>query len=473
MPNPAGGINPQAVGSRNNVIMSRARKKLPETPVRAVIVSLTHDGRGVARIDGKPVFIDAALPGEEVEFLYTDIRRDFAEGRVINVLQASEHRVQPRCPHFEICGGCTFQHVDAGEQIKIKQTLLTEQFKRIGKLDIPEYWEPMTGPHWGYRRKSRMGVKYVAKKNRVLVGFREKRQSYLAEMDNCLVMFPKIGENLVAMGEMIAGLTIREKIPQIEVAIGDEQCVLAIRVLEPPTDDDIEKIRAFGKRHDINFCLQPKGPDTIAPLPGEDEVLPSYSLPEHGVAFRFRPAMFTQVNYDINRQLVNRVLETLRLTKQDQVLDLFCGLGNFTLPMAKYAGNVVGIEADQPLIQHAKENATRNGIENAEFFTADLTKDIADQPWVKRKFNKILLDPSRAGAAEVLAHFKRWRPEQIVYVSCNPSTLARDAGILVHELGYKLVKAGVMDMFPQTAHVESMAYFELGEKVNKSNPASS
>ncbi len=440
--------------------MSRSRKKLPETPVKAAIASLTHDGRGVAHVDGKAVFVDAALPGEEVEFLYTEIRRDFAEGRVVSVLKASGHRVQPECPHFDICGGCTFQHVDSNEQIHIKQTLLEEQLKRIGKVDIPVSWESLTGPHWGYRRKARMGVKYVAKKNRVLVGFREKRQSYLADMDNCMVMHPSVGTKLVELGEMIAGLTIREKIPQIEVAIGDEQCVLAIRVLEPPTLDDIERIRAFGKEHNINFCLQTKGPDTIAPLPDEPEVIPSYALPEYGVEFKFRPAMFTQVNYEINRQLVNRVLETLRLTREDHVLDLFCGLGNFTLPMAKYASHVVGIEADLPLINHAKTNALHNQIENVEFYAADLSKDISDHPWVKRKYTKILLDPSRAGALEVIPYFKQWQPRQIVYVSCNPSTLARDAGILVNELGYKLVKAGVMDMFPQTAHVESIAWFE-------------
>nr|WP_036307636.1 23S rRNA (uracil(1939)-C(5))-methyltransferase RlmD [Methyloglobulus morosus] len=440
--------------------MARTRRKpLPTEPVRAVINSLTHDGRGVAHIEGKAVFIDAALPGEEVEFLYTEIRRDYAEGRVVNVLTPSEHRVEPLCPHFDVCGGCSFQHVDSATQIQIKQGLLEEQFKRIGKITIPELWELLIGPHWGYRRKARMGVKYVAKKNRVLVGFREKRHPYLAEMDNCVVMHPIVGTRLVALGEMIEGLSIRELIPQIEVAIGDEQCVLSIRVLEPPTADDQERMRAFGKAHNLTLCLQSKGPDTIVPLDGEPEVIPTYALPEHGITFKFRPAMFTQVNYEINRLMVNRVLATLNLTKADTVLDLFCGLGNFTLPIAKYAGLVVGVEGDLPLVKHARENAQHNGIDNAEFYAADLSKDISDQPWVKRQYNKILLDPSRAGASEVLHHFKQWQPEQVVYVSCNPSTLARDAGILVNDLGYKLIKAGVMDMFPQTGHVESIALF--------------
>ena len=440
--------------------MARTRRKpLPIIPVKAVINSLTHDGRGVAHIDGKAVFIDAALPGEEVEFLYTEIRRDYAEARVVKVLTPSEHRVEPLCPHFDVCGGCSFQHVDSATQIQIKQGLLEEQFKRIGKITIPELWEPLMGPHWGYRRKARMGVKYVAKKNRVLVGFREKRNPYLAEMDNCIVMHPIVGTKLVSLGEMIAGLSIRDKIPQIEVAIGDEQCALAIRVLEPPTADDQEQMRTFGKAHNLTLCLQSKGPDTIVPLDGEPEVIPTYALPDYGIVFKFRPAMFTQVNYEINRLMVNRVLETLQLNQNDTVLDLFCGLGNFTLPMAKYAGLVVGVEGDLPLVKHARENAQHNGINNAEFYVADLSKDFSDQTWVKRKYNKILLDPSRAGASEVLHHFKQWQPEQIVYVSCNPSTLARDAGILVNDMGYKLVKAGVMDMFPQTGHVESIALF--------------
>jgi 23S rRNA (uracil1939-C5)-methyltransferase len=246
------------------------------------------------------------------------------------------------------------------------------------------------------------------------------------------------------------------------VAIGDEQCVLSIRVLEPPTNADQERMRAFGHEHNMSLCLQSKGPDTITPLDGEPEVIPTYALPELDLEFKFKPAMFTQVNYEINRQMINRVLETFHLNENDTVLDLFCGLGNFTLPMAKFAGCVVGIEGDQPLVNHARENARHNGISNVEFYAADLSKDLSDQPWANRLYNKIMLDPSRAGASEVLQHFKKWQPEQIVYVSCNPSTLARDAGILVNELGYKLVKAGVMDMFPQTGHVESIALFQKG-----------
>lgn len=435
------------------------KKKLPETPVTTTITSLTHDGRGVAHVEGKAVFIDEALPGEEVEFVYTDIRKDYAEGKLTQIISRSDVRAEPLCPHYGICGGCSFQHVQPEQQILIKQDLLVEQFKRIGKLDIPELWEPLTGPHWGYRRKARMGVKYVAKKNRVLVGFRERRHPYLAEIGNCIVMHPLIGNKLIELGEMIGELSIRDKIPQIEVAVGDEECVLAIRVLSPPNDSDIDKLREFSQQHKISLCLQAKGPDTIAPLPGEPETIPHYSLPNFGLTFNFRPAMFTQVNYELNRVMIDRVIDCLAIQPTDTILDLFCGLGNFTLPLAKRAGLVVGIEADLPLVKHAEGNARLNNITNVEFHAADLSKDLGNPPWLRRRYNKILLDPSRAGAAEVLPHFKTWQPDLIVYVSCNPSTLARDAGILVNELGYRLEKAGVMDMFPQTAHVESIALF--------------
>lgn len=435
------------------------KKKLPQEPVNVTIESLSHDGRGVAHVNGKVVFIDEALPGENLDFSYTDSRKDYAEGRVVQLHSRSEHRVDPACPHFGRCGGCSFQHVDDAEQIHFKEDLLREQFRRIGKVEIPEVWEALTGPHWGYRRKARMGVKWVAKKDRVLVGFRERRNPFLAEIDTCKVMHPVVGENLPLLAEMIKGLSIRDKIPQIEVAIGDEVCILAFRVLEPPSSDDKQRMREFAHQQRISICLQPKGPESIVPLDGEPEVIPSYALPEQGLKFNFRPAMFTQVNYEINRKMITRALEALELTKQDRVLDLFCGLGNFTLPLATMAGQVVGIEGDLPLVKHARENARLNNLENVEFHVADLSKEVKDLTWCRQRFDKVLLDPSRAGAAEVLQHLQHWQPQRIVYVSCNPSTLARDAGILVNELGYKLVKAGVMDMFPQTAHVESIALF--------------
>ena len=436
------------------------KKKLPENPVKVIIESLAHDGRGIAHVEGKVIFIDEALPGEELEFIYTDSRKDYAEGKVVNLITRSDIRVDPECPHFGICGGCSFQHVAADEQIKLKQGLLKEQFLGIGKVQIEQIWQPLTDEHWGYRRKARMGVKYVAKKGRVLVGFRERRNPFLAEMESCKVMHPKVGTKLMALSKMIGQLSIKDKIPQIEVALGDDDCVLAFRVLEPATDDDKAIMRDFGHQHQMSICLQSKGPDTIKPLEGEPEILPQYSLPEQGLTFKFKPAMFTQVNYGINRKMVTRALEALELTKDDIVLDLFCGLGNFTLPLATKAKHVVGIEGDLPLVNHAKENARFNNLDNVEFHVADLTKEVSQFSWAKQKFTKVLLDPSRAGASEVLHHLKKWQPELIVYVSCNPSTLARDTGILVNDLDYKLVKAGVMDMFPQTGHVESIALFK-------------
>ena len=333
------------------------------------------------------VFIDEALP-TETWILSTDSRKDYAEGKLAALHTVPSTGSRTRLSAFGICGGCSFQHVDDAEQIHFKEDLLQEQFRRIGKVDIPQIWEALKGPHWGYRRKARMGVKWVAKKNRVLVGFRERRNPFLAEIDSCKVMHPLVGENLIAVGEMIAGLSIKDRIPQIEVAIGDTECVLAFRVLEPPTDADKQRMREFGHRYGVSVCLQPKGPDTIAPLDGEPEVIPSYELAEQGVRFNFRPAMFTQVNYDINQKMVTRALDALELTKEDRVLDLFCGLGNFTLPLATKAGHVVGVEGDLPLVKHARENARLNNLENVRFHVADLSKDVKDLPWCNKNSAK-------------------------------------------------------------------------------------
>ncbi len=439
--------------------MSLRKKKLPQQPVSAVIDSLAHDGRGIARVDGKIVFIVNALPGEQVEFIYTDSRRDYAEGKAVAWMEPAPQRAEPLCEYYGVCGGCSFQHVADAAQIEFKQDLLREQFGRIGKLTIHEIWPALIGPHWGYRAKARLGVKYVPKKAKVLVGFRERGQPFLADIGVCKVLQPIVGENLPGLAGMIERLSIREQIPQIEMAVGEDGCVLAFRVLVWPTGEDIELMRAFAAENGVQICLQPKGPDTITPLPGEQARMLSYALPEFGLRLQFKPAMFTQVNYAINRQMISRAVAALELTPEDRVLDLFCGLGNFTLPLATRAGSVVGVEVDQPLLEHAWANARLNNIANVAFHAADLTRDVSGAAWSQQRFTKILLDPSRAGAAEILHNFRHWRPERVVYVSCNPATLARDAAILVNELGYTLVKAGVMDMFPQTAHVESIALF--------------
>lgn len=435
------------------------KKSLPKTPTTTKIESWSHDGRGVARVDGKIVFIDAALPGEELEFIYTDIRRNYAEGKVTKLLTYSDDRSEPECPHYGVCGGCNLQHVKSNRQISIKQGLLVEQLKRIGKINTFELWEPLIGPYWGYRRKARVGVKYVAKKGRVLVGFRERRQQFLADIKSCKVLHFTVGERLMALSDIFGQLTIKTKIPQIEVAVGDTQTVLAIRVLQFPTDNDKRLLAEFAREHKIIIYLQPKGPDSIVALSPEHPILPQYRLPDLDIEFQFKPSMFIQVNAEINQQMIGRVLTALELNVNDIVLDLFCGLGNFTLPMARRAALVVGVEGDQSLLEQAQVNAQKNHIANVKYYAADLTQDQSNALWAQYKFNKILLDPSRSGAAEILALFKQWMPELIAYISCNPSTLARDANILVNEQGYRLLKAGVMDMFPQTTHVESIALF--------------
>lgn len=436
------------------------RKPLPQTPFEARIESFAHDGRGVSHVDGKAVFVDGALPGEEVRFVYTHIRRDFAEGRAVEILAPAADRVAPRCAHFGICGGCSLQHLAEDSQIREKQALLLEQFRRLGKVEPEALIEPLTGPHWGYRHKARLGVKWVAKKDRVLVGFREKASAFIAEIEQCPVLHPAVGEHLSDLAVLIAGLSIRDKLPQIEVAVGDERCALVFRVLQPPSSEDLERLAAFGERLAFDIYLQPQGPDSVYPLHPQAPPPLTYALPAHGVEFRFKPTDFTQVNVQINRQMVDRVLELLDPQGHETLLDLFCGIGNFTLPLARRAAHVVGVEGGVEAVARAQENAEANGLANVQFHVADLTQPQDQAGWATRRYDKVLLDPSRAGALDVLQYAKNWQARRIVYVSCNPSTLARDAGVLVHEHGYRLLRAGVMDMFPHTSHVESIAQFE-------------
>lgn len=438
----------------------RNRKTLPAGAVRARVETLTHDGRGLARVDGRPVFIDGALPGEDVSFVYTDIRRDYAEGRLETLHEAVPGRATPRCPSYGVCGGCSFQHVDDARQIEEKQKLLFEQFRRIGRLDAVEPLPPLTGPSWGYRHKARLGVKNVTRKGRVLVGFREKSSPYITDLESCPVLHPAVGERLGELSQLVGSLSRPDRVPQIEVAAGDTRMALVFRLLEDPAPDDLDKLRAFGARLGLEIHIQRQGPDSVEALYPEQPPLLEYTLPEQGVVFHFKPVDFTQVNLEINRKMVSRVMDILAPGPDDEVLDLFCGIGNFTLPLARRARHVVGVEGGREAVERARQNAEANGLENVEFHVADLTQPLDGQPWADRQYDKILLDPSRAGAEEVLAGIPRWGARRIVYVSCNPSTLARDAGILVHTHGYRLVQAGVMDMFPQTAHVESIALFE-------------
>jgi 23S rRNA (uracil1939-C5)-methyltransferase len=440
--------------------MSRRRtSKASLPPVETAIDSIAHDGRGVAHIDGKAVFIDGALPGETVRFCYRSRSRKFDTGTLEAVLTPSPDRVDPRCAHFGVCGGCSLQHLAEPRQIAVKQQALIENLRRIGKVEAEHILPPLTGPHWGYRRKARLGVKYVVKKGRVLVGFRERDNPYVADIERCEVLHPAVGAHIGALSVLITGLSARERIPQIEVAVGDVAAVLVFRHLDPLCEADKNALTAFGRAYGLHIQLQPGGVDSIIPLWPAETVL-SYRLPAHDVELRFLPADFTQVNADINRLMVDHALQLLDVQPDERVLDLFCGLGNFTLPLARRAREAVGVEGEAGLVARARENAQRNGITNVTFHAENLAAVTAQASWLQTPYDKLLLDPPRTGAAEMIALLPHIGARRIVYVSCHPATLARDAGLLVHEQGYRLVSAGVMDMFPHTNHVESIAVFE-------------
>ena len=443
--------------------MSRARrrkKRLPQEQVEAQIESLTPEGRGVAHINGKVTFIDFALPGERVLFQYSKTSSKFDEGRAIEVLDASADRVEPPCEHFGICGGCSMQHLHADAQVRVKQEALLNHFQQLANVQPETVLEPLRGPVLAYRNKARLGVKYVAKKDKVLVGFREKSSSFLADLHSCKVLHPSVGERLEQLGELIMGMDARQTIPQIEVAVSDEETNLVFRHLEALSDTDRETLRAFGEQNNLHIYLQPAGPDSITALWPDNPGPLHYQLVEQNIRIEFQPSDFTQVNSDINEQMVNRALSFLDLNENDQVLDLFCGLGNFTLPMARRAGRVTGVEGVEVMVQKARDNARLNDIHNVEFHAADLSSDLTGYPWLNQHYDKILLDPPRSGAMEMLKHLGKLQANKIVYVSCHPATLARDTQTLVQEFGYRLTAAGVMDMFPHTAHVESIAVFE-------------
>jgi len=435
------------------------RQRLPQDPVEASIESLSHDGRGIARIEGKTVFVDGALAGETVKFLYTKKHSKYDEAKTIEVVSdPSNDRVAPQCQHFGVCGGCSLMHMSPEAQLAVKQKTLGEHLTHFGSVQPEEWLNPLRGPLWGYRRKARLGVKHVPKKERVLVGFREKGTPYLAVLEQCEVLDQRVGARLAELGEMIAGLEAHNRIAQIEVAMDDEHVALVFRNLDPLSEQDTQALINYGQDNDLWIYLQSGGPDTVTAIWPENPQL-SYA-PEAGLQLDFEPNDFTQVNAGINLKMIERTMELLEVSSDDRILDLFCGLGNFTLPLAKRVTEVVGVEGDEALVRHAKENANKNNLDNATFEKADLTQtELKDYPWAKAGFNKILLDPPRSGALEVLHQLAALGAERLVYVSCNPATLARDAGELVNKHGYTLVSTGVMDMFPHTTHVESIALF--------------
>ncbi|WP_290647693.1 23S rRNA (uracil(1939)-C(5))-methyltransferase RlmD [Aquisalimonas sp.] len=439
----------------------RRRSRIPGEPVDVQVESLSHEGRGIAHIAGKTVFVHGGLPGEAVRMRYTKCHRRFDEGRVEAVLAPAPERVEPRCPHFGVCGGCSLQHMPPEQQIRFKQGVLLEQLAHIGGVTPETVLDPITGPIWGYRRKARLAVKDVPAKGRVLVGFREKHSPYVADMTECHVLDPRVADRLTDLSALVAGLSCRGRLPQIEVAIGDDTVALVFRNLHPFTGADYRRLAAFGEQHGLAIYEQPGNEDTVTPVwPGAPRL--AYRPAPGEPVIEFQPTDFTQVNRGINTAMVERVLEYLQPQPADRVLELFCGLGNFSLPLARRAGEVVGVEGDERLVRRAQENAARNGIANARFYAADLAADTDTPAWLDRPVDKILLDPPRSGAAAVIARVGGLAARTVLYISCNPATLARDAGALVHEHGYRLERAGVMDMFPHTAHVESLALFRHG-----------
>ena len=434
--------------------------RFDRTPFQIQILDLSHDGRGVARReDGKAVFVAGALPGETVLAEPTARSRRFDEARTLEVLAASPERVPPRCPHFGTCGGCVLQHLAQDRQIVAKQQVLLENLERIGKVASGRVLEPLTADSWGYRRKGRFSVRRVNKKDKTLVGFREQDPRFVADLGQCHTVIPQIGMKIQALAALVDGLQAREQIPQIEFIAGDDAIALTVRHLAPLEEADRAALAAFGHEHGFAIFLQPKGPDSVHPLDGQAPAL-SFRLPQWDVELAFEPLDFIQVNAGLNQKMIARALELLDAQAGERVLDLFCGLGNFTLPLARTVAEVVGVEGDAGLVARARANAQRNGLDNAQFFAADLTQDQRGTPWMRAGFDKLLLDPPRSGADEVLKQLPLQGIDRIVYVSCHPGSLARDAGYLVHERGYRLVAAGVMDMFPHTAHVESIALFE-------------
>ncbi|MGR4874557.1 23S rRNA (uracil(1939)-C(5))-methyltransferase RlmD [Pseudoxanthomonas sp. LARHCG66] len=445
--------------------MARTRSpRIDKTPFEATITDLTHDGRGVARRDGKAVFVSGALPGERVMAEQTAKNRHFDEAKALEVLDASPDRVTPRCPHFGTCGGCVLQHLDEARQIEAKQRVLLENLERIGHVTPWAVLPPLTGAAWGYRRKGRFSVRRVNKKDKTLVGFREQDPRFVADLSECHTVIPGIGTKITALAELVESLDAREHIPQIEFIAGDANAdfsgiALVFRHLLPLSEGDHGKLTAFGQATRLAIFLQPGGLESVHALWPEAPQL-AFALAPWDVSLAFRPLDFIQVNAALNEKMIARTFELLDPQPQDRVLDLFCGLGNFTLPMARLVGEVVGVEGEAGLVVRARDNAARNGLVNAHFHAADLTQDQRGTPWMRQGFDKLLLDPPRSGAIEVLQQLPLRQFDRIVYVSCHPGSLARDAGYLVNEQGYTLVSAGVMDMFPHTAHVESIALFE-------------
>ncbi|TAL59826.1 MAG: 23S rRNA (uracil(1939)-C(5))-methyltransferase RlmD [Legionella sp.] len=444
--------------------MSRAKLKNNPIPQIARIDNLSHEGRGIARIEGKATFIQGALPGELVEFKYTRTKKDFAEGQILQVIESSPLRVEPQCPHYAMCGGCSLQHLQEEEQIHFKQNQLLDLLSRYANTIPGEVLPPLKSAHWNYRNKARLSVRFVEKKQVAMVGFRERNNPrYITEINECHVLNAKVAADIIPLRELIDSMDDKHCIAQIEVAAGDTEIALIFRNLTPLSLQDEERIRHFAEHYQYKIFLQPGGPDTVKCFyPENSSDFLNYSLPDFDIHFAFHPTDFTQVNAALNRVMVNQALALMELKSSDKVLDLFCGLGNFSLPMAKHCEAVLGVEGSATMVERAYMNAANNQINNVEFYAANLDDLSEVARLTQQSFNKLLIDPPRSGALEIVKQMDKLNPERIVYVSCNPVTLARDTDVLVNQKGYVLLYAGVMDMFPHTAHVESIAVFAKG-----------
>jgi 23S rRNA (uracil1939-C5)-methyltransferase len=428
----------------------------------ATVESLDHEGRGVARVDGKAVFIDGALPGEVVEYASYRRKPSYEKAQVVRVLLASSQRVEPPCPHYGTCGGCAMQHLNPAGQMAAKQRVLEDALWHIARLRPEQVFPPIAGASWGYRLRARLSVRYVASKGGALIGFREKHSSYVAVMDSCAVLPPHVSALIPVLKTLIEGMSQPDRMPQIEVAVGGSRTVLLLRHLEPLSAADLECLRQFAAAYGIVWYLQAKGPETVIPLHPADVSPLSYELQDFDLELHFHPDEFTQVNHGVNRMLVRRAMALLKPRSGERIADLFCGLGNFTLPIARLGAQVLGVEGSARLVGRAKQNAAQNGLAGqCEFAVANLFEVTGESFAALGAFDKLLIDPPREGAiALVKALPPDGGPRRIVYVSCSPATLARDAAVLVHEKSYRLRGTGVANMFPHTSHLESITLFE-------------
>jgi len=425
------------------------------------VVALTHEGDGIVR-EGKAAFVPGALPGELIRFRRSARHRQYDDAVLVEVLQKSGARVTPACAHFGICGGCALQHLSAAAQLAAKELELRDNLERLAHV-TPRHWLPaLAGPAWGYRRRARLSARYVAKKGRVLVGFRERFKPYVSAIAGCEVLAPRAAVLIEPLSAALTALNIRAQVPQIEVATADNAVALVLRVLAEPDAADLEALRAFEAEQRVRLYLQPRGLDSVRRLtdvPGEEPL--RYALPSFALELEFAPTDFIQVNAAVNELLVTRAVELLELDGASRVLDLYCGIGNFTLALARRACTAVGVEADERLVARARHNAARHALGNAEFHRLDLTDPVAAQAQCLQKaYSHVLIDPPRAGARAMLPTVARLAPQRLLYISCHPGSLARDVGMLVHDFGFSLHSAGVLDMFPHTMHVESLAVLE-------------